>query len=124
MREGRKGERPEATPPIMPRGVDLFLYTRKHVPGFSSNSPLVFVFLVSKDGGSPFSVSGLFLFAGSVWHLQSSRRGDEIRWRRNTVRLRIFPARVRTVANISQEFPGNEGAQYACWTQEPQLKIF
>ena len=50
MREGRKGERPEARRPpmIMPRGVDLFLYTRKHVPGFSSSCPLVFVFLVPR----------------------------------------------------------------------------
>ena len=50
MREGRKGERPEATPPIMPRGVDLFLYTRKHVPDcpqvFSWSS--FFFFLVTQ----------------------------------------------------------------------------
>ena len=41
-----------------------------------------------------------------------------------TVGLHIFPVRVRTAANISQEFPGNEGAESTCWTQETRLAIF
>jgi len=54
-----------------------FMYL-EHVFGFSSSRLLVFVFLVP---WSPLSVTGLDFLHGSVWHPQSSRQGDEIRWR-------------------------------------------
>ena len=43
---------------------------------------------------------------------------------RVTVGRRIFSARVRTAANISQELLGDEGAKCTPWTQEPRLTIF
>ena len=84
-------------------------------------SPSSFSFLLTLD---------LTLACGSVWHLQSSpQEGMESAGADSLAPnvipgLHIFPLRVRIAVKISQEFPGNWGAECSCWTQKPWLTIF
>jgi hypothetical protein len=94
--EGRKGERLEARrPPITPRGGRMFWS--------------IFIYLKHVPGlfQLPSSLLLVFVFLVPRWHLRSPRQN----------------VRVRTAANISEEFLGNEGAKYTPWTQEPRLTI-
>ena len=81
---------------------------------------------MSRDGGSLLSVSGLdLLHAGSHRvHDKEMKSGGAYCDGRCFTGPRIFPLRVRTATKISQEFPGNEGAEFTGWRQEPLLAIF
>ena len=139
MREGKQGKRPKPGDPQSFHEVKaclcLFLYAHVPEPYQDLQSP-VSLSPRLRLSCSPAAywlwwVGVILYFAGSVWHLQGSRRENEVRSGRSRRLLgddgRCFnwaPIFIQKAASIPQGFLGNNGTECTRWMKMSRLTIF